>query len=520
MSLFLFSAPSIEAEVNLPVPYIQQPPGGTCLPTCLTMTLHYLGREELTDEVIYKFHERTQYNRYNVPDILKDYGLYGLPSWYELGWTRETVERQLDRGRPVILGCNQGPGGHFILAVGYTDDGRVIINDPSPARPGYTLGGDHHTVEWEDVLWRGGIIVDPDPEILETAMVAAQFTKYEMPQRMKPGEVAEATIVVKNSGKLPWPRTLYLTAMKVSAPVQPDSESKVKESEFYTDEWISPSRVAKWEGRSIIPGETARFSFMLKAPQVERATVLRAHFGLMDEEGNWVTEGWLGGGDNWRLPFIAIEPKGNWALPLVEEPVDGNPSLPWEVKFGKLKLDDETVSAPPTGSPVLQLNTPERAFDTAWVGGPDWADYRVEAWIYCDYREDEKEDVLERLGLFIRNNGHHAAGNKDQEALDGCIAMTYDSDDGYLRAGWTTPTGGMDDYRSERYTIKESGWHKFAIECQGEEIRFELDGEEFHTATEKEIKHGDCGVFVNGGYKKAGTDRGLRFADFRASKLK
>lgn len=515
-----FTASAAYAAVSLPVPYMRQPDNQTCLPTCLTMTLHYMGREELTSETVQRLHKDCWYDRYNLPRILARYGLYGVPTWYERGWTKETVKRQLDRGRPVILGCNTGAAGHFILAVGYTDDDRLIINDPTKKSPAYDLGGDHNIVNWDVVLWRGGIIVDSDQSIIfTTPTLAAQIVKDQVPERMKPGEVADCFMEVINTGTQPWPAGLTLAPMATRAPIQPATTPKDRESSFAVEgKWLAPNRVGKLTSKEIAPGETARIEFRMKAPDVERATAFREHFGLIAPDGKWIGGTWIAGkGELWRVPFIAVEPKGNWSLPLEEKATGGKPSLPWQVKFGAIARDDRTP-APPDGSPVLSLIPRGQRYDTAWLGDPDWTDYRVEAWVYCDYRTSDSEHGWERSGLFMRSNGHHAAGSKTLDEQDECIAVTYDSDDGYLRAGYAK-MGGMNDYRpAPRFHITESGWHKFAIQCTTETVRIELDGKEFVTAQEKDIKHGDCGVFSWAGFDKPEMARGIRFAGFRATK--
>ncbi|HYO50150.1 MAG TPA: C39 family peptidase, partial [Chloroflexia bacterium] len=63
---------------------------------------------------------------------------HGLSSTY-VGATWDGVTAALKRGHPVILGTQLTADGHIIVAVGYTADGNLIINDPYGNRflPGY-----------------------------------------------------------------------------------------------------------------------------------------------------------------------------------------------------------------------------------------------------------------------------------------------------------------------------------------------------------------------------------------------
>jgi hypothetical protein len=45
--------------------------------------------------------------------------------------TKERVLDELQAGRPVILGTRVTPAGHLMVVRGFTDDGRMVINDPA-----------------------------------------------------------------------------------------------------------------------------------------------------------------------------------------------------------------------------------------------------------------------------------------------------------------------------------------------------------------------------------------------------
>jgi hypothetical protein len=217
-------------------------------------------------------------------------------------------------------------------------------------------------------------------------------------------------------------------------------------------------------------------------------------------------------------------------LPLEEKASDGKPTLPWQVKFGALtkagSASDSSTdadapadprAAAPDGTPALSLLTPGKPFDTAWVGDPGWRDYRVESWIYCELHPEVKADGWTRAGIFIRDNGEHAGDTIGAIEVGGCYAMTFDSDDGYIRAG-NILSGGIEDFRDQPFRVKESGWHKFAIRCAGDSLTYELDGQPFQTAHYSALPSGDCGVYYRAAFYHVENARGVTFAGFHVEK--
>jgi len=498
--------------VRLPVPFMEQPDDQTCLPTCLAMTLHWFGRSELTTEVVQALHKRTRYDRYNLPTIVRDYGLYALASWHELAWTPATIRAELDMGRPVILGVNQGRYGHFVLAVGYEDDGRVVIHDPTLASPGYALGGAFKAVDWKALLWRGGAIIRPEPFPAPPA-VSVRPLDSTAPAVLRAGERGVIEWELSNNGTAPWPNGLVVVALG-----DPWSSPTVeRESPFFVaDEWPSASRVALLPG-GLEPQGRTRVTVPVRAPETDKPRTFLERFGVrMDHgQGPWLNESMLGGPGNWALSArIVVEPLADWVLPMDGLTADGKPSPRWQARFGSVAADPETT-APPDGAAPLRLRTDGHPWDVAWLGDNSWADYEASAWIYCEFRPLEADEGFERVGLFVRDNGQRRGDTKDEQEIGGCISMTYDSDDGYLRAG-DVDNGGVGDFRpAPRYKITQSGWHHFAIRCAGGQITYLLDGKIFH---EQKIRHrgsGACGVWYKSAFGDAGRLRGVRFAGFR-----
>lgn len=571
LALFLFAgtvAPALARDVvRLPVPYIQQPDGNTCLPTSLCMAMHFMGRCDLTTETIYKLHKTTQYDRYNVPELAARYGLYAFPSWLEHAWTRETVEAELRAGHPVILGLDCSQAGHFVLAVGYTDDAKVIIHDPYWKEPGWYFGGPYVTTDWERLIWRNGIIVRGEPFSAPLRTISGTLVDSTAPRTLLCGEQSEALFAIKNNGRKPWPEGVQLAA--VDAYCSPTCErlspfavltSSSQEAGLTSGTWISASRAAAPDRPRIAPGEVAYFRVPLRAPahlEANRTTVFRENFNLIDAQGHWFSEHWQTGPSNRQIFFrvaVAPPPPKGFALPLVESVTGGKPVLDWKLKYGTSESLSVAADAPafatggadvPTSpaeallslakpdSPALRLSPPPGQTDqVAFIGDPKGTDYRVEAWIYCNYRPQDKNRAFERVGVFMRDSGHHRFGPKTELESDESLVMAYDSDDGKLRLG-TFALGGVNPLLRETSTplIQNSGWHRFAIRAEGTTVTYELDGKQVaavnlarrhhedddDTHPRSAYRAGDCGVFFHSSHpaEEADRPRGLLFAGFR-----
>jgi hypothetical protein len=158
----------------------------------------------------------------------------------------------------------------------------------------------------------------------------------------------------------------------------------------------------------------------------------------------------------------------------------------------------------------------------AWVGDPNWTDYKVQAWLYCELRPGEKPGAFDRVGIFARDNGQHRGATKDEFEIGSSIAMTFDSDDGSVRAG-DVVNGVIGDFRKEWYHIKESGWHLFSVACKGQTVTYELDGKPFHVQEHvRGAKHGDCGVYYETTFNfenqsPGDVSHGVSFAGFKAT---
>lgn len=110
-----------------------------CGPTCLSMVATGLtGDTSLTPKKVADFSVE---NGYYVEDSVTDWSLMqkgaaqlGLTVREMNSWSKSALIGELSEGHPII--CSMGPGefttqGHFIVLVGVTEDGMVIVNDPN-----------------------------------------------------------------------------------------------------------------------------------------------------------------------------------------------------------------------------------------------------------------------------------------------------------------------------------------------------------------------------------------------------
>lgn len=525
--------------VRLPVPYMRQPDGSTCLPTSLCMALHFMGRCDLTSQTIFEMHKVCRTDRYNVPDLVRKYDLYAFPSWLENAWTRETIEAELRNGRPVVMGVDVSRAGHFVLAVGYTDDGRVIIHDPANPHPGWAFNGAFYTTTWDRLNWRNGIMLRGEPYPAPKRKISGTLVATTAPRTMLRGETGVAEFAIKNNGAELWPEGIHLAAVDAySSPTQ-ERTSRFAilpgDTHATSGTWISATHAAAPDVPHLAPGETTTFRVPLCAPldaPDDRAMLFRENFNLIDADGHWFSEDWQTGPSNrqifFRVSVVAPAP-ANFRLPAVEEFSAGKPSLPWRLKYGSpgdiAKAPDAPafpsasttisieVAAPPAtdeetsataeegeatssttiaaaagttfalvsslprpASPPLALRPPgDQDYEVAYVGDPFGTDYRAESWVYCDVRPVERGHGYERAGIFIHDSGQHRITSKNEIENGECLLMAYESNTGRIRAG-NFLNGDISDAIRRGIRIKESGWHRFAIRAKGNEVTYELDG--------------------------------------------
>lgn len=136
-------SPDSEAERVLPVPFMSQLDNAlmahrTCNPSSCAMCLEYLepGMINGDDDLIVEM-EKRGWDVTNHTAMTKILRLYGLESVFRYDLTKQTLQSEINAGRPVVLGIlHKGPatkpwGGHMIVCVGMDPaEDAVICHDP------------------------------------------------------------------------------------------------------------------------------------------------------------------------------------------------------------------------------------------------------------------------------------------------------------------------------------------------------------------------------------------------------
>ncbi|MDX1931021.1 MAG: C39 family peptidase [Capsulimonadales bacterium] len=197
-------AKGAEVAVDLPIPYLSQvwdspdnfDGGGACGPTAMLMILAFHGKLPERPVAIRDSYPHLSRWGGHIPEIqnavcdpqlgavharMLDYLRPFYPKvaiYYDARATLDRVKRELDAGRPVILGTTVTPAGHLIVARGYLADGRLLCNDPAgnyyeAARSGspagswsptgnryWNGGGERAVYEWETLGVRWVMTLD------------------------------------------------------------------------------------------------------------------------------------------------------------------------------------------------------------------------------------------------------------------------------------------------------------------------------------------------------------------------
>ncbi len=117
------------------------------------------------------------------------------------------------------------------------------------------------------------------------------------PLEMTSGQEAVVWLDYDNLGARTWNRENAL--LGATGP-------RDRESAFAAADWISPSRPTSADSAGYQTGTTGRFSFTLRAPEVEEKTVLSEQFGLVTSGGRW-----FGPSDDAVTWTITVHPAGD-----------------------------------------------------------------------------------------------------------------------------------------------------------------------------------------------------------------
>jgi hypothetical protein len=168
-------------------------------------------------------------------------------------------------------------------------------------------------------------------------------------------------------------------------------------------------------------------------------------------------------------------------------------SLPWDDKFTMNPVVAFAPAAPNGDGYAMHVQDPDGVFETCSVGKIGDVNYITEASVYCDYRPELAGDGFERVGIFARDDGN---ANFDATTLNrgNCYALTFDSNDGRIRAGAIVEGVFTDLLDGAPLLEPSTAWRRLRIDTIGSSIRFFVDGTQIASTTDTTHPDGRCGI--------------------------
>ncbi len=216
--------------------------------------------------------------------------------------------------------------------------------------------------------------------------------------------------------------------------------------------------------------------------------------------------------------LMLVERDPTTSFPLEDEFLATGRTLPWDDKFRFNPVVAFAPTAPSGDGQVLEVTNPAGGFESASLGGTGDRNYTVSVSLYCDHRPEVAADGFERIGIFARDDGN---ANFDSTSLGGgnCYALTYDSNDGRIRAGVIVDGVFTDFLESDPQFAPSSAWRRFEIDARESNINFSVDDVIVASVTDTNHAHGRFGI---GHHEYFGNDlnvSGARAEGFRAISL-
>lgn len=212
---------------------------------------------------------------------------HDVTSW-QAGTSYSTLTVELDAGYPMVASASVIGYGHIIVIKGYDDDHSVVVNDPYGDAGSGSWGdydGEGAVYDWPgynngnltdftvaQIFGAQGPLVEPDPEW------DASWVAQDHPGVMVSGEHENAWVELANEGTSTWePGATFLGT---AGPQDRDSEFEDPNS------WIGANRPATVDAATP-PGEVGRFSFVLRAPDVQQQIQYDEYWQLVQEGVTW-----------------------------------------------------------------------------------------------------------------------------------------------------------------------------------------------------------------------------------------
>lgn len=222
-----------------------------------------------------------------------------------------------------------------------------------------------------------------------------------------------------------------------------------------------------------------------------------------------------------KLHNPAIDPvaRRNREFPIRESFSAAGPSTFGRYKFQRMEAKAFSPASPGGDGFAVFLtdvgNSGDGPYESLVVGKPDRRNYYVQADVYFNLQASL--GGWNRSFLFLRDDGF---GGLDQtfEGAGNCYAMSWDSDDGHLRAAKLVD-GTITNFFSPSKYVTTPGWHRLRIEAENDQIRYYLDGTLQLSVTDTTFPSGMCGIGYSNHTTADPATRGAYFDNFEADVL-
>ena len=214
---------------------------------------------------------------------------------------------------------------------------------------------------------------------------------------------------------------------------------------------------------------------------------------------------------------LLVKQDTSTTFPLVDNFPSTGRTLPWDDKFVFNRVSAFSPTAPGGDGYAITVKDPSGGAETIHVGDLADTDYAVEAQVYCEYRADVSGNGYERYGIYARDNGNNAF---TLTTLGGgnCYCMTYESNNGRLRAGKVV-SGVMTDFLATPLYYTSSAWRKMRIEAAGPNIRYYLNDALIASMLDTTFTRGYSGIGFQELFTTNSNMHGTRADNFRLESL-
>lgn len=220
-------------------------------------------------------------------------------------------------------------------------------------------------------------------------------------------------------------------------------------------------------------------------------------------------------------PAVNLASRPNNDFPISENFTAAGKSMFGRPKFNRSVVKSFSPAAPSGDGLALFMtdatNSGDGRCEAIMAGKVNHRNYYVQTACYFGYKPNTAGNNYERYGVFLRDDGFTGM-DQTFEGTGNCYAITYDSDDGRLRAARFSESA-VTDLRSAASYVTASGWHTLRIEAKDTQIKFMVDGTTIATVTDTNFESGPCGLGYSDHFTNKPADRGAYFDNFTADTL-